>query len=263
MRSFITPAIVAMLAATSMMGVQAQTQNLKAANSSTVRPAGPRTTGTPPVNETRYLNAEGNGVTNPTVNASFGIIDFTPTANPTATSISNLVLSLTEFNASFTAPGTFNIYLASNTGSPANFKFDSTQLGTGGIGTQLGQLFLLGTGTFSSMGATPTGKVDPFNLTLNSQDARNLFLSDVNSGSAIRIALGATTDTTAATFGGFTSMIGPAGSQVSGAPTLTFNATSSAPVPEASTTASFGLLLVLGLGGIVVARRRKQANMQA
>lgn len=30
-------------------------------------------------------------------------------------------------------------------------------------------------------------------------------------------------------------------------------------VPEASTTASFGLLLALGLGGIIVARRRKQA----
>lgn len=33
----------------------------------------------------------------------------------------------------------------------------------------------------------------------------------------------------------------------------------SAPVPEASTTASFGLLLALGLGGIAIARRRKQA----
>ena len=30
-------------------------------------------------------------------------------------------------------------------------------------------------------------------------------------------------------------------------------------VPEASTTASFGLLLILGLGGIAIARRRKQA----
>ena len=33
----------------------------------------------------------------------------------------------------------------------------------------------------------------------------------------------------------------------------------SAPVPEASTTASFGLLLALGLGGVMIARRRKQA----
>ena len=30
-----------------------------------------------------------------------------------------------------------------------------------------------------------------------------------------------------------------------------------APVPEASTTVSLGLLLLLGLGGITVARRKK------
>ena len=33
----------------------------------------------------------------------------------------------------------------------------------------------------------------------------------------------------------------------------------SAPVPEASTTISFGLLLALGLGGLVVAGRRRRA----
>lgn len=258
MRSFITPAIVAMLAATSMMGVQAQT-TLTSTNTNTIQPAGPRpNSSTDPAFTTRFLNVEGNANN---ANASFGIIDFTPIANPAATSISNLVLNLTESNASFTAPGTFNIYLASNTGPVSGFKFDSTQLGTGGIGTtQLGNLFLLGTGTFSSVKTANTGRVDSFNLTLGSQDATNLFLNDVNTGSAIRIALGATTDTTAATFGGSTSMIGPAGSQVSGAPTLTFNATSSAPVPEASTTASFGLLLVLGLGGIAIAHRKKNAT---
>ena len=34
----------------------------------------------------------------------------------------------------------------------------------------------------------------------------------------------------------------------------------SAPVPEASTTVSVGLLLVLGLGGMVIAARRKKAT---
>ncbi len=33
----------------------------------------------------------------------------------------------------------------------------------------------------------------------------------------------------------------------------------SAPVPEASTTASFGLLLMLGMGGVIVAKKRKTA----
>ena len=36
-------------------------------------------------------------------------------------------------------------------------------------------------------------------------------------------------------------------------------ARAAAPVPEASTTASFGLLLVLGLGGLVVAAKRRKA----
>ena len=33
-----------------------------------------------------------------------------------------------------------------------------------------------------------------------------------------------------------------------------------APVPEASTTVSFGLLLALGLGGLVIAAKRKKAH---
>lgn len=262
MRSFITPAVVAVLAAAGVVGAQAQT-TLTASNSSTVRPAGPRpVSSTDPANGTQFLNVEGNGNG---ANASFGIIDFVPTANASATSISNLVLNLTESNAVFTAPGTFNIYLASNTGSFSGFKFDSTQLSTGGIGTtQIGNLFLLGTGTFTSTGnptvGSNTGRVDSFNLTLSSQDATNLFLSDVNTGSAVRLALGATTDTTAATFGGSTRLLGTAPTQVSAAPTLTFTANAAPPaVPEASTTASFGLLLVLGLGGVAVARRRKSA----
>jgi len=116
---------------------------------------------------------------------------------------------------------------------------------------------LLGSFNFNTTGNTNTGTVDSFNLTLPSGAAQNLFLSDIKNGSTIRFALGATDPTTAATFGGSTSLIGTAPNQVSGAPILSFN--TSTPVPEASTTASFGLLLVLGLGGIVVARRRKQA----
>lgn len=37
--------------------------------------------------------------------------------------------------------------------------------------------------------------------------------------------------------------------------------TISSPVPEASTTASFGLLLALGLGGLIVTARRKKAGL--
>ena len=37
--------------------------------------------------------------------------------------------------------------------------------------------------------------------------------------------------------------------------------TSFAPVPEASSVASFGLMLALGLGGVAVARRRNTARL--
>lgn len=61
--------------------------------------------------------------------------------------------------------------------------------------------------------------------------------------------------------------------QIAGTPTDPFrnnqgnfdnlSLTASSPVPEASTTASFGLLLALGLGGIAVAAKRKKTNVQA
>ena len=39
---------------------------------------------------------------------------------------------------------------------------------------------------------------------------------------------------------------------------VSYKLISDAPVPEASTTVSFGLLLALGMGGVVVAGRRKK-----
>lgn len=42
--------------------------------------------------------------------------------------------------------------------------------------------------------------------------------------------------------------------------TQNFQLNVNAPVPEASTTVSFGLLLALGMGGVVVAARRKKAQ---
>lgn len=42
--------------------------------------------------------------------------------------------------------------------------------------------------------------------------------------------------------------------------TLEFNGAAAQPVPEASTTISFGLLLCLGLGGLAVSARRRKAQ---
>lgn len=255
MRSFITPAIVAMLAATSLVSAQAQTQTVSATGAATVRPAGPRTG----VSGTNFFNVEGSSNN---ANASFGVLDFTPTANANATGISNLRLTLDESDAAFTAPGTFNIFLVTNTArslTDTTLTFDAANT-PGGFGSQLGTSYLLGTGTFTSpsttTGTNNTGQIDIYDLTLPNTQATSLFLNDVKNGSTIRLALAATTATTAATFFGSTAS---AATTPGNAPVLSFNATSSSPVPEASTTASFGLLLALGLGGIAVARRRKQA----
>lgn len=43
--------------------------------------------------------------------------------------------------------------------------------------------------------------------------------------------------------------------------TFTYNASGNAPIPEASTTVSFGLLLVLGLGGAFAAARKKKSAL--
>ena len=243
MRSLITLGMATMLAAAGMAGAMAQTTVAATANA-TIQPSGPRTG----ASGTNFFNLEGNSNGK---FASFGVADFIPTAAPTTVSISNVALNLTESDAAFTAPGSFNIYLATdNTTAFSALKFDATNLATGGIGSQLGTLYTLGTATFSTTGNTNTGQLDTYNLTFANATAQNLFLGDVQSGSTIRLALGTATDTTAATFAGSTN------TTLAG-PTLTY--TANAPVPEASTTASFGLLIVLGLGGVAIARRRKSA----
>ena len=243
MRSSIILGMATLLTA-GMAGAMAQTTVAATANA-TIQPAGPRTG----ASGTNFFNLEGssNGKF-----ASFGVADFIPTVAPTATGISNVSLNLTESDAAFTAPGSFNIYLATdNTTAFSALKFDTTNLATGGIGTQLGTLYTLGTATFSTTGNTATGQLDTYGLTFADATAKSLFLSDINSGSTIRLALGTSSATTAATFAGSTN-------NTLAGPTLTYTA-GNAPVPEASTTASFGLLLVLGLGGVAIARRRKSA----
>ncbi len=251
MRSFTTLGLATLVAAASMAGAQAQT-TLTTTATSYIRPAGPVAA----PNGTNFLDVEGG---NNTTFATFAVADFTPMANPTARTISNLVLTLTEADAFFTAPGTINIYLASNdTVATSGLTYNASQPASGGIGTQLGTLYNLGTFSFTSTGNTNTGQVDTYTLSLANQAAQSLFLNELNTGSTIRLAIGGdqATPGVAATFFGATGQLKSSPNQVV-APTLSFN--TSAPVPEASTTASFGLLLVLGLGGVAVARRRKQA----
>ena len=108
-----------------------------------------------------------------------------------------------------------------------------------------------GPGTFSTTLTTfATGLNTPEGLAF---DARgDLFATNAfgNSGNSITEFA----STGAGTFGpGMTFATG-----LSGPTFLAFGPSVSAPVPEASTTVSLDLLLALGMGGMVVAARRKR-----
>lgn len=254
MRSFTTLGLATLVAAASMTAAQAQTQTANATGSLQVNVNGPGTS-------SKYLNVEGNGTgvnANNVPYATFGVLDFTNlTAPKSATSVSNVSLSITDSPFSATAPGTIDVYLVSNTTANTGLKYDTTT--PNGIGTQLGTAYSLGTFQYTGQSTKTTPAPNPptlytFNFT-PSGAAQSLFLNELNAGT-VRLALGADASTPTVV-GSFAGAGGGGGGTAF--PTLTFTANAGAPVPEASTTASFGLLLILGLGGVAIARRRKQA----
>lgn len=186
-----------------------------ASYAATVRPAGPRPNGT------GFFNVEGDGNG---ANASFGVLEFDPTSfsiGAGVTAVSNLILSLTESNAAFTAPGSLNFYLSQDTTTditPTNtlLKYQAASAPEG-VGTQLSPLTLLGTGTFSTTGNTNTGKVDTYTLTLPST-VQDYFIGQINSNSKLRFVVTATTSATGATFAGSSAAAGAR-------PVLSFDAT--------------------------------------
>ncbi len=251
MRLFTTLAMTSALAVALVSGATAQTRTLTAGATATVNANGPRTG----ASGTNFFNVEGAGNN---ANATFGVADFSTGGLPATTDLSGLTLTLTESDAAFTAPGTFQVYLAGSAGTATSgLKYDTAQTATGGIGTQLGTLYNLGTFQFTSSGNANTGKVDNYTLSLAGSGARSQFLSELSSGT-LRLALGADAGSpaTAATFFGSTGKLTSSPNQVV-APTLSFG--TPAAVPEASTTVSLGLMLALGLGGLLAARRRKAA----
>lgn len=144
----------------------------------------------------------------------------------------------------FTPPGTFSFTAAA---------------GAGGV------FSALGTGaTFNPLTGTPVTGV-AFTLTGTRIDSSNIF----NLGT-LTVTNGTTTLLTEGP-GAMSQFTGPfqfavnslanGGTAIAsvGAATdgTTFNLVQ-APVPEASTTASFGLLLALGMGGLVIAAKRKK-----
>lgn len=186
--------------------IRADTVSATASANATVQPGGPRTGSS----GTNYFNIEG---ANNGSFASWGALDFNVASFNlayTATAISNLSISFTEANGSFTvASGSMAFYLVTDTTSSilnngtSTLFFDSANAPEG-LGTQLGNTpFLLGTGTFSAIPAN--GIIDTYSLTL-STEAQTYFLSQLNTSSAIlRLVVTPTAANTASTWAGATS----------------------------------------------------------
>ncbi len=240
MRSFTTLSIAAMLAAGSMAGAMAQTYTATGSIKATANGQGSYADSNP--------TAESNSNPTDAGFGSFGIVDFSgTTALTSSANVTSLTLTLNNYPGKYAQSGPVDVFLTSNT-APVSTATNFTYLGdsaTDGIGTQLGTLVSLGQIQYNASEAKNT--LDTYTLRLNSA-AESLLASDLKAGD-VQFAFGAPTGSTTST--------GYDGTRYA-APTMTLN-TAPPAVPEASTTASFGLLLVLGLGGVAVARRRKQA----
>jgi len=214
-----------------------------------------------PSSSMKYLDVEGAG--NGTKFETFGVIDFIGNTLADPNGVTEVVSSvgpaitfdLTDQSFSQTRRGALNFYLADGTAALSALKYDPTDMSaTAGVGSQLGNLFSLGRGTYLSTSKTPAGGDLPFTLNLSAA-AQSLFVRQLNlSGGDLRFVV--TADPSTPNEVG--SFAGAGGGNTGGYPSVTFSATG-APVPEASTTVSFGVLLALGLGGLIARRRSSQA----
>jgi PEP-CTERM motif len=213
-------------------------------NNATIQPGGPRSG----ANGTNYLNIE--GANNGTF-ASFGVADFQyASQGGNVTGINSITLSLTEANSTFTAPGTLEFYVSSDTAADISAGISSLFYQANsipaGVSNQLDTLYFLGTGDFTTTGSVNSGQVDDFTLMPNGSTSSYL-TSLLNSGGTVRIVLAedAFSPGIAATFAGFsnTSYDGPQ---------LTIDATI---VPEPASLS----LLAGGVLAVLAASRRRQS----
>ena len=202
-----------------------------------------------------YMDVEGSG--NGSF-ASFGVIDFNGDGIPEVSDANfnpeivnlldpNIVLGLTDASFPQTRAGTLDFFLSDSNAPLSGLKYQTSDTSqTAGVGSQLGDLYFLGSSPYTSTAATIPGALDNYSLTLPSGAAQNYFLQQLNNGGNIRfVVTDPNADREVGSFQGATKDSPPA---------LTFTAA----VPEANTPA---LLLVglLGLAAVGVARRRKSA----
>jgi hypothetical protein len=165
--------------------------------------------------------------------------------------------SITEF--AFTpgagaTPGTFGtatMLTGGGLAEPNGLAFDASgNLFTSNLlGTTITEFaFNSNTGTFGTGVAAATGLNSPAGLAFDAQG--DLFVGSFYGGTITKLAAGATPGTFRTGTVVATDLNGPV--------FLSFGLLPSAPVPESSTTVSLGLLLALGMGGMVVAARKRR-----
>lgn len=260
MRSLATLSIAVMLAAVTMTGAMAQT--FTATNSATGRQSGgnPASEGT----SKSTLAAEASSHPGDAGYGQWDVVDISSLGLKSVTSpVTSLSLNLTEFNGNFGVSGPLDFFLASNTtpltgtGSEG-FTYGSEDK-TDGIGTQLGTLTSLGSQSYTALTTTANGgtvTAAPLTYTFALNAAQQAALASDLAAGDVKIAFGVAPGGVGATEIDGVGYVPAMGTYTT--PTLVLTPAAGTPaVPEASTTVSFGLLLAFGLGGLVIARRRK------
>jgi hypothetical protein len=104
-----------------------------------------------------------------------------------------VTLDLTKSNASFSVPGPLRIYLSTQTGisidpTSTSLNYVSGNNGLASVDTDLGTLTLLGSGTFTTTGATGNGVQDVYSLTFNGS-ALTTLLNTLQSKGTLRLVV--------------------------------------------------------------------------
>ncbi|GAB4463364.1 MAG: hypothetical protein OHK0029_31910 [Armatimonadaceae bacterium] len=216
------------------------TEIVEAFNNATVQPGGPRSGGS----GKNFFNIEGNGLG---IFASFGVADFDVddfNFGFTVADVTAISIDFANAPAGFSADGPIGFYLASATGvsiepDNTNLTYQSGNNGAASVDSDLGDLFFLGTATYTNDGTAGT----VFSYVLNPTAAAETYLiSQLNTPDAVlRLVVTPESDTVAATYAGFSN-------NTNAGPTFIITAVGAgngAAAPEPGTLALIGLGLVV------------------
>jgi len=202
----VTCALAVPLFALSGSRARAEQISVLAFDNATVQPAGPR----PGDNGKRFFNMEGNQNGN---FASFGVADFTfphrgeDGDESEIESIRDLVVTLVQANAAFTADGALHFWLTTDTTTDIQPSDDPAISfiradDPDGLDQQLVPRFFLGSGMFVQV---DDGQVDTYSFRL-SRGPRRYLRRQIGRGGTVRIVISPADGTVAATYAGFSNM---------------------------------------------------------